>query len=669
MKKVLLYLFLGISFFGKTQVTDSTIIWMEEKGIDQLEKSSIKLEDLVEAYIDSGQAAYRIYDYSLSLYYLDIAARLAQRAENPVSEAKALYYTGKAHYNFDKNAESERFFLLALDKYSIANDTDGVAKCYNVLGIVNKNMHHFDASIRYLNSSFIFYAALGDSSGMASSRLNKGNVFKKMGNFNYALSEYRSALKIYEMDDNLSSMADCYNNIGNVHRNMAQYDSAHYYMMKTLKLRKELDHVKGLAYIYHNLANLYMDQRKFDQALAYLDSSFAIKKTLNNPMQVAIDYESYGEAYYGKKDWNQSVFYFKKALDIFIEDRPPGWHRLHKSLGFAYYEQGNYQKSAQEFKNYFVQRDSTQLFSDFAEVETQLIRFELVKDSLVTAQDSLIKSQLALQKELVDAENLNKQLSNKVATRNFYLIISLLLILFFLSIRLIIRYRYRLKKNRLVQSRLQNQNIVLKKTSVPKEEKEILLKEVHHRVKNNFQIITSLVRLQSDYVNASNFKEKLNEIQNRIKSMSLIHEKLYKNDKISKLSVKEYLQDLCDHIMQSYETNAKIFFHFDIDEKELSIDTLIPLGLILNETISNSIKHGFYDRTEGNIVVSLKNLTNASEMKIEDDGIGADLTFDELKDESLGMDLVESLTDQLDGQFSLATSDGFKYSFTFPLLK
>lgn len=208
----------------------------------------------------------------------------------------------------------------------------------------------------------------------------------------------------------------------------------------------------------------------------------------------------------------------------------------------------------------------------------------------------------------------------------------------------------------------------LKKTLLSKEEKEVLLKEVHHRVKNNLQIINSLIRLQSNFMNKENFSEKLIQTQNRIRSMALIHEKLYRTGNLAKLSVRNYIEELSINILESYQNQNNIQLKFDLETKEYNIDTLIPIGLIINETMSNSLKHAFYERPTGSISIFLHTNGDTAILNIKDDGTGADLSLDELKEDSLGLELIMSLTDQLDGKLDLDTTEGFDYKFTFPNL-
>lgn len=281
---------------------------------------------------------------------------------------------------------------------------------------------------------------------------------------------------------------------------------------------------------------------------------------------------------------------------------------------------------------------------------------------------------LLIETELREVKHKNKQLANQSITNQLYFILGNLGILVLMIVLLIISFRKRLAQAREHRFVLAEQNQELKKTLVSKEEKETLLKEIHHRVKNNLQIISSLIRLQSGYINENNFQEHLNEIENRILSMALVHEKLYQSSDLSRLLVKSYIRDLCINVLESYQSKRRVKFAFNIDKGEYSIDTLIPLGLILNETISNALKHAFYEREQGLIEVTLKekeeSKTTAAKtiLIIKDDGIGADLTIEELKEDSLGMDLIFSLTEQLDGTLDINTTDGFTYNFTFPKL-
>jgi len=294
------------------------------------------------------------------------------------------------------------------------------------------------------------------------------------------------------------------------------------------------------------------------------------------------------------------------------------------------------------------------------------------KDLLAVSSelDSIRLSHLELKRDFERIKTQNMLLEDRINFSNYtYAVIISFLILAFTTL-LFVAMRRRQAQTKAHQRVLKIQHEELKRTRISKEEKEVLLKEVHHRVKNNLQIINSMIRLQSSFMNARNFKEKLMETENRIRSMALIHEKLYKTGNLASLSVRNYIEELSINILESYDNHrVKIKLKFDLEEREYGIDTLIPLGLIINEILSNSLKHAFYERTEGNIFIAIRSENDISYMTIIDDGIGADLSFDELKEDSLGMELIDSLCDQLDGKLLLLTENGFEYRFQFSILR
>ena len=198
------------------------------------------------------------------------------------------------------------------------------------------------------------------------------------------------------------------------------------------------------------------------------------------------------------------------------------------------------------------------------------------------------------------------------------------------------------------------------------EDKKVLLREIHHRVKNNLQIISSLLNLQSDYLENEKDKNIFRDSQSRVKSMAIIHEKLYKSSNFSEIDFKGYIDSLTSYLFQSYPINpGKIKFESDIDDITLSMDTAIPCGLIINELVSNSLKYAFPDDRNGKIKIKLKSLGDHFLLEIEDDGIGFPENFDMTDTDSLGLKLVYSLTRQIDGQLELIVNDKTMFRITF----
>lgn len=198
-------------------------------------------------------------------------------------------------------------------------------------------------------------------------------------------------------------------------------------------------------------------------------------------------------------------------------------------------------------------------------------------------------------------------------------------------------------------------------------EKEILLKEVHHRVKNNLQIISSLMNLQSSVLNNKELLEAFNESQNRVKSIASIHELLYQSSDIGSILFDDYLRKLCADLIYSYfGIKGRVKFTIDTPYR-FNIDTSIPLGLLMNEIISNSLKHGLSNDENDELLIKITKLhANKFELIVEDNGKGFDFDIVEYQNESLGMMLIQQLSEQLNGEIKkLPSKKGTKYQLVF----
>lgn len=207
------------------------------------------------------------------------------------------------------------------------------------------------------------------------------------------------------------------------------------------------------------------------------------------------------------------------------------------------------------------------------------------------------------------------------------------------------------------------------KLQVSLKEKELLLKELHHRVKNNLQIISSIFSLQSQHVDNPEIRSILRESQNRISSIALIHEKLYQSDTIANINLAEYIETLAINLFASYEISSKdIRLNLNICDVYLSIDTAIPCGLIINELVSNCLKHAFLDRASGEVSIILSVMSEGVlNLEIQDNGIGVPEDLDIKQVSSLGLSLVDALVFQIKGELSISNQNGAVFQIIFPI--
>jgi PAS domain S-box-containing protein len=198
------------------------------------------------------------------------------------------------------------------------------------------------------------------------------------------------------------------------------------------------------------------------------------------------------------------------------------------------------------------------------------------------------------------------------------------------------------------------------------EEKNVLLREIHHRVKNNMQIISSLLNLQTRYITDEKVVDVLKESQNRVKSMAMIHETLYQSEGFAKIGFSDYVNNLVTYLLQSYvdRDHVKIITDVDVDIF-LDIDTAIPCGLIINELITNSLKHAFPNITNGQIKIKLIRSDDRFILNVKDNGVGFPEMLDFRNTDSLGLQLINSLVMQLDGSIELKNDGGTEFIIVF----
>jgi len=201
-------------------------------------------------------------------------------------------------------------------------------------------------------------------------------------------------------------------------------------------------------------------------------------------------------------------------------------------------------------------------------------------------------------------------------------------------------------------------------------EKEMLLREIHHRVKNNLQLISSLLDLQSEQIKNKDPMEMFRESQNRIKLIASLHEKLYQSKNISKINFEEYIQDLITNLFHSYKINPDaITFKTNIQNIFLDVDTTLTCSLVINELVSNSLKHAFPLGRKGEINIDFRLDGDIYKLVVRDNGVGFPDKLDFRNTKTLGLQLVNLFVQQLKGNIELERIDGTKFIITFNYIR
>jgi two-component sensor histidine kinase len=211
----------------------------------------------------------------------------------------------------------------------------------------------------------------------------------------------------------------------------------------------------------------------------------------------------------------------------------------------------------------------------------------------------------------------------------------------------------------------QDLRMTVDKLELLSNERAVLLQEIHHRVKNNLQIIASLLSMQARLVKHREAIEKFKETEHRVKSMSLIHEQLHSQTEFGSVDVADYIRRLAPQLLASYDRGGSVRLRLDLEPTELTLDRSIPCGLILNELITNALKYA-YPNGKGEIVVSLSSHSGDVTMTVSDSGAGLPVGFDWRKSKSLGMTIVQALTKQLGGKLEVGPAPGAAFTLRIP---
>ncbi|WP_259065809.1 histidine kinase dimerization/phosphoacceptor domain -containing protein [Mucilaginibacter sp. X4EP1] len=413
-----------------------------------------------------------------------------------------------------------------------------------------------------------------------------------------------------------------------------------------------------LARCYNDLGNNELAEKY------YLESTLVAKKTLW-PHNILAANKEIAEFYFSRKRYDQAGIYFRKVL---AAPRGIGDVEMERSTYLGLFKTdsatGNYLSAIKNFQRYKLLTDS--IFTVGKTRQITEIQLQYENDQKVKQLESKGKLQQA-------------ELQHSGTVRNFIIAGAGLLFLFLaMGYR---RYRQKQSSNRLLQAQKQEINlinqdlqlIVTEKDSLLKEkdalliEKDWLLKEINHRVKNNLHMVISLLESQADYLENDALKA-IEISQHRIYAMSLIHQKLYQSPDIKMVDMDLYIDEFVQYLAESFGPPANISIRSVIEPLKLGISQAIPLGLILNEAVTNAFKYAFPDNKTGEITIRLKKAGTDVELAIADNGIGIRHAVAESEPpRSLGMELMRGLTDDLKGNITFDTDGGTRIILIFAL--
>lgn len=488
------------------------------------------------------------------------------------------------------------------------------------------------------------------------------DIYAELGLYRQAMMEYTIAnkSKLDQGGDNLYK-AEYYNNLGtyllkdgSIYTAMKDIEIAHRSIMQYLNDDSlissedfnEAVYLKGQ--IESNLGKCKMFQNKFEEAIPYLESGVSSSRVYDKGRYSKSTVNLWGnlaECYMEINNLEMAKSYLDSIVtkQKLVKSTTVNYNRLRANL---YLRDSAPDSASIFFKRYVKLKDSLDYSSRKKQLLSLLVQFDLNN-----------------QKETIERQRLNLE-KNKTEIlereKAIYLSVSALILCFICVIGLVVAYLKSLKNKRLIE----NQKQIIENSLI---EKDSLLKEIHHRVKNNLQVVSSLLSIQTKNTRSKSAINALEEGKSRVKAMALIHQKLYQNEDLSVIKMQEYIESLSASIQSVYKKRGfKINMHIDAQSADLDVDRAIPIGLILNELISNSFKYGFEGEKTGNIYIQLKEENGHLLFDYKDDGIGLPEGFDVESSGSMGLNLIRRLANQLRSILNVDNDlDGVHFWFIF----
>ncbi len=600
------------------------------------------------------------------------------------SQVMAYCEMAKKHQS-DSSEYALELLQQAMDLAKTINFERGIGKInertgvvYDIMGNLTKAHALFDnAEKNYENAE----SPQIDFMGLA---INRGVSYYYAGNFGKALEQYLLAEQIGERIGEGSLRSLALNNIGVVYRHRNEHEKAIEIYEKSIGLKRELGDREGVANSLRNIGLAQSSLHNYKLSLPRFQQARDIYEELGLKQEVtSLDIDR-GVAYYQLNIRDSAIQVLERALNNTQLKAPA--HDICQSkyaLGKSYQELGQLPKAkywldqaAQDAESTDFIKLQAEIFEalamvnknlgNVAEAFSALKNYTNLQDSISTNERIKLQEELAakFQSDLQEEKIVTQQLQLERAERSR---ITLIAGIVFVALVFLLTYRlYRLRQ--IANKELQAKNEVVNRSLV---EKENLLKEIHHRVKNNLQIISSILSLQSRQLNHPGAINAIREGQHRIRSMAMIHQQLYQDENLDGVDAATYIKQLTETLIKNFKDKIQnIDLELDLAELKLDPDALIPIGLILNELVSNILKYAFTGRNEGKIHISFKPEETYHVLSVSDNGVGLPMDKHHIENaDTLGFKLVRAFVDKLNATLSIDNEIGTSIRIEIPNLK
>lgn len=567
------------------------------------------------------------------------------------------------------------------------NYNRGIYLAEERLGHAEMNLANYKAALVHYTSAFHYYEKTGNKGRMASTLNRMGESVRLMDDYELALEYLQQSLTLNQELKDTNEVGSAYISIGILYAMQGNKKEAENYFLKATESFKSIGNTAREYLTILNLGGLYREMQEYDKSIAYSEKARDYFKETGNDRRLAIAYYNLGVAYFEMNKLEDSKREYERCLVIF--ERLGDNLRINGTnmrLSEIALKQGDLavalvlaQKSLAGFKEtgslsqlrwaYEHLANIYEAKRDYANALVNRKLYDLIKDSVISTetneriaelekkyQSELTKTQLAEANAALELKDLRVR-RQQVQQR---ILIGLVVAIAVILLLLYMQFNTNKKNAKILGAK----NEIIQKSL---NEKEVLLKEIHHRVKNNLQFISSLLNLQARHVQDPQTLAVLNEGKNRVYSMALVHQKLYQEENLTGVQMNEYLYSLVESLLHSYQIDpGSIDLKLDVQHMYLDIDTASPIGLIVNELVTNALKYAFSEKTKGELRISFYVKNEEIMLIIKDNGPGFPAAVQSGDTRRFGIKLIESLADKLKALVRFENENGAAVYISIP---
>lgn len=528
---------------------------------------------------------------------------------------------------------SLEYYQKNYDYYKRQGDQENMARSGYKIGTMNMYLGNNVLSQKHLMEVAEMYNEFGTARQKARISNSLASFYLSIEQYEKGKDKYLDALKQFEVMNDSSGMASCNANLGYVYTELGEYEKAEKHLLQQKALNVIYPTLREMGFHHDFMGLLRQEQGKLEEAYKEHSQALKIRENLSSTYNLCESKLNMGSVLIQMQRYQEAIGHLKDVLSFEEHQSLTQQNAAHEQLSQAYealnqaeLALGHY-KSHKEISDSIYNEESIQIIAD--------------KDARYKKKEQDAEIALLNKQNEVNAAQL------KTSRTVLGFSITGLVLFSILSF-----YIYRLYK------RIKGQNGIIKQAL---DDKNLLIQEIHHRVKNNLQVISSLLSLQSHYIQDENAIKAIQDGRSRVQSMALLHQNLYREDDITGVNIKTYFGNLVQEIFNSYNiAEDDIRLDMEIDAITLDIDTVIPLGLITNELITNALKYAFEKgHSNAKIHVGLRDMVNEYHLLVQDNGKGIEdniLTND--SDESFGQQMITAFVEKLNAEMTIDNKEG-----------